>query len=107
MGCLIYESDEGYCVCGCGNLPIANLLFRVHKTNGVRVYGVKVFPTRSCHLDIMACDNRGSVIKYEIYQAVQSWLNSIPRSMERQQERVETIKRELLDRTLPSLDEEI
>ena len=109
IDCYIYEAneiDETYCNCGCNNLPIANLLFRVQKPNVIRVYGLKVYPTKTCQPVITNCDNRGLVIKYEMYQAAKSWLQSIPREMERQQQRVDAIKRELLERTMEIPDEQ-
>ena len=106
MDCLIYEELDTYCTCGCNNLSIANLLFRVKKPNVIRVYGLKIYPTKNCQPVIINCDNRGLVIKYEIYKATKSWLQSIPREMERQQQRVDIIKRELLERTDSGVPEE-
>ena len=103
---LIYEGDEGYCTCGCMNLPAANILFRVQKSNIIRVYGLTIYPTSKCQNVIIDCDNRGKVIKMEIYETVKSWLSEIPREQERHAKRVERIKRELLERTDTGIPEE-
>ena len=102
MDCWIYDANEigeDYCVCGCGNLPIANLLFRVKKSDVIRVYGLKIYPTRTCQMAIMNCDNRGQIIKCEIYEAVKKWVFEIPREQERQAARTDLIRRELIEHT--------
>lgn len=103
IDCWVYDAHEigeSYCSCGCMNLPIANILFRVKKADIIRVYGLSVYPTRTCKTTILNCDNRGQIIKYEIYEAVKTWLNEIPREQERQEARVGLIRKELIDRTL-------
>jgi len=106
IDCFLYESEktvEDYCLCGCMSLPVADLLFRVQKPTFVRLYGLKVYPTKKCPICILNCENKGAVIKYEIYEIVKSWLNSIPREQERQAARLALFKKELFERTYPRL----
>lgn len=108
IDCLIYdtdETDETYCSCGCRNPPLANILFRVKKADIIRVYGLRIYPTRTCKTTIINCENRGQIIKYEIYEATTTWLNEIPREQERQEARVRLIRKELIGRTLALPDE--
>jgi len=103
IDCWMYDAHEmgaGYCVCGCRNLPIANILFRVKKSDIIRVYGLKIYPTKTCQMVIMNCDNRGQIIKCEIYEAVKTWLTEIPREQERHQARTDVIRRELIGHTI-------
>lgn len=97
----IYDSSdvsEGYCLCGCKNPPIANILLRVQKSTQTKTYGLKVFPTANCPISIMNCENQGSLIPYEIYKIVQNWLKTIPRAIDRTQARTDAIKHELIQK---------
>jgi hypothetical protein len=108
LDCWIYDGSDTYCNCGCRNTQIGNIIIRLENSKGIRQYGLRIYPTEKCKIGIMNCDNKGAVIGYDIFKSVETWLNNLPRPIDRQLNRINCIKQELIQKnTQPSQYENI
>jgi hypothetical protein len=59
-------------------------------------YGLLLYPNKTCIPTILNIDNRGYIIKTQLYDYVCEWLRKIPRSEERQMERTNKLKFDII-----------
>ena len=97
----VIDDATQMCSCGCQNNPIGLIKIVLNSTPKVRKYGVLIFPTLTCIPAIANIDGRGYIIKVQMYDEICKWLKNIPRPLERHQQRTNTIKRELFEKTSP------
>ena len=81
-----------------GKPPIAKIIVTLSGTPKNKKYGVLIFPDQYYKPLIINADNRGCSMKIEMYESICSWLKSIVTPFERQIQRTDTVKEELIQK---------
>lgn len=92
------DFPEQICSCGCQNTAIAVIEIILESTPKSKKYGVLIFPTLTCIPSIINIDNRGYIIKVQMYEEICKWIKEVPCPLERHQRRTDKIKFELIEK---------